>query len=297
MDNICNKYPRLVMIEITTRCNLLCDYCFKSKSNFRSRDMSWEVFSIVKDRISTFEYISFCGMGEQLLHRNFYEMVSSLECHKLLIITNGTVLIDYERLLEKDNIHTITFSVDGPNKEIAQRSCVKYDFDNLMINLEKGMKYKSVVKGINYVLGPGNLEYSLDMFKFCKDNGISSINFLLPSHNPKWIQKNIRAISSVLSEADKLAKENNLIYSGPYKKHCIFEGAVIPVITSSGFVRPCCNHENSIRMAGNILENSFDKLWENDYYRTFRSGYYCGICNMYKKFDSGVSLCADMRTN
>ena len=282
MNAFYENYPKLVMVEITNKCNLLCDYCFKSKSSFAVKEMSWETFLLVKKSLEFAELVSFCGMGEQLLHPRLYDMVSSLEDKKVLIITNGTIPIDYERLMSKENIHTITFSVDGPTEEIAKRSCVKYSFRNLLVNLENGRHYTNVPKGINYVMGPENLEHTLDIFEFAKEHGVSSVNLLLPSHNPQWVARNIKVIAETLEQARILSEEMDIGFSDPYKTYCVFDNSVIPYISTAGYIRPCCDHSNRISLTGSLMKKSFMELWNEPVYEKFRSGYYCRDCSMYK---------------
>ena len=152
IDSAAN-FPKLVMIEITNKCNLRCDYCYKSKANFRVNEMPWDVFLAVKEQVRFAESVSFCGLGEQVLHPRYYEMVQAMEDQKVLVISNGTIPIDYDRLMAKQNVTSITFSVDGPTEEIARLSCSQYRFKNLERNLELAARYSDITLAINYVLG------------------------------------------------------------------------------------------------------------------------------------------------
>lgn len=268
------------MVEITSKCNLDCGYCYKSRSQYPVDEMSWDVFLSLKERLKFVDIISFCGMGEQLLHPKFYDMVAALKEHQILVITNGTIPIDYEKLLKQDNIHSIAFSVDGSTEEIAHKSCYKYDYDTLIENLENGSKYGNIPKGINCVIGPDNLGDLVNMIDLTTKYKLESINFLLPTHNPRWVKKNTYKIKDALDEARKYAKEKGILYSDTYfsSNQCTFEKSVIPFISLSGNVRPCCGHSSNIPQVGNLLEKTYDEIWGGDVYSKFREGYYCLKC-------------------
>lgn len=281
MERFFAKRPNLIMLEVTQKCNLNCDYCFKSKFPSDSGEMEWDVFELISRKLDSFEYVTFCGMGEQLLHKHFYEMAAYLENKKLYIITNGTVLIDYERFMEKKNVRNIIFSVDGPNEAIARKSCVKYNFDNLLRNFETGTKYPDMARSINFVISSNNLENALDMFDFCGEHGVNVLSFILPFHNSYWIRKNRQSISKMLEEARKLSIEKNILFNDPFSAYCISqENMAIPYISINGSVRTCCETTNRIPLTGNILEATYDEIWESENYRKFRSGFYCSDCKM-----------------
>jgi MoaA/NifB/PqqE/SkfB family radical SAM enzyme len=271
------------MIEITNKCNLRCDYCYKSMVNFKVNEMPWDVFLAVKEQVRFAESISFCGLGEQVLHPRYYDMVQALEDQQVLVITNGTVPIDFPRLMAKQNVTSITFSVDGPTEEIARLSCSQYRFRNLERNLEEAARYSGVTLAINYVLGESNLKSTVAMVEFAARYHAHSLNLLVPSYDSKWVRENDDEIQQTIEAATELGQRLGVVVLTPYRRYCMYEGAAIPFITISGEVRPCCDHFNRIPLVGNVLRQPFSSIWETPVYRKFQSGHYCETCSMYQR--------------
>jgi MoaA/NifB/PqqE/SkfB family radical SAM enzyme len=266
------------MLEVTNTCNLKCDYCFRSKWHIHDKEISWETFLKIKERINFAESVCLCGMGEQLLHSRFYDMIEALEDKNVLIITNGTIPINYDKLSAKGNVSSITFSVDGPSEEIMLKSCLGYKFSNLLDNLKRSRGYSSLTIGINCVISPHNLDAMPSMVRFCSEYGVKVLNLLLPTYNMRWVKRKAEQIKNTMEEVYIVAQDHGIKIKAPGEMNCVFEKSVIPFITLSGDVRPCCDHFNRISTAGNLLKNTFEEIWDSPTYRKFKSAEYCFGC-------------------
>lgn len=278
-----DQLPKEIMLELSDRCNLDCQYCFRSYSSPKGNVIDWIDFCTLVDKLTFVDRIAFCGMGEQLLHPRFYDCVAYAgeKKKKVALITNGTIKLDYARLQESSNVEVITFSVDGTNADIIQRSCSKYQFSKLIENLENGSAFKRMKKAINCVMSDKNIENVAEMAKFCKRYRIGELNMLLPSYSIPWITSNLVRITEVLAILKKECEIHHIRYSGPYEMYCLYEGQAIPFITAKGLLRPCCDHFNRVRRLGNVLEQEFEELWNSRVYKKFQEGTYCIKCNMY----------------
>lgn len=277
--------PSEVMLELTDRCNLDCEYCFRSKNTPNGNVLEFEKFRSIIQKIPFAEVISFCGLGEQLLHPKFYKMIEYVKSKnkKVAIITNGTIKIDYDKLVELGNIYILTFSIDGASEDDIKKICSKYKYSELIENLQRGTHYKCFTKAINCVLTNKNIENIQEIVDFCDKYSINKLNILLPSYNMAWITKNIEKITKKLNIIEYKAKKKGIIYSSPYKQYCLFNDEAIPFITTQGIIRPCCDHFNKILKIGNILEKNFEEFWNSLVYTEFREGKYCLTCKMYNK--------------
>lgn len=274
-------FPRLLMLEITTRCNMNCDYCIRSALRLKGSDMPWERFQAINENTKSVENLVFCGIGETLLHLRFYDMISAAADRKVMVITNGTVPIDYGRLLRHGNIVVATFSIDGPTEELARKSCPNYDYRRLLDNLNRGASHPGLSKGINCVLGPDNVDSLPEMVEFAADYGVDTINFILPTYNRQWVTEQISGINDAFRAASEVASARGVRMIDPYSAQCVYEGAVIPVVSISGAVRPCCQHFGEIPEVGNVLTATFDDVWAGVAYEGFRSGRFCRNCRQY----------------
>ena len=281
MDNlksICAKKPEMVLLELTSKCNLNCDYCFKARAKIPSVEMEMDIFLKIQKNISGIKNVLLCGMGEQFLHKDIYNFIRLLEDKRLYILTNGTIPIDFPGLLKHGNLHTLIFSIDGPNEEIMKKSCVRYNYDALINNLDNSKQYKNFIKGANYVMGPDNLEYVPDMFDFLQTFGFHSITLLLPTYNLKWINRNLEKIRTQVAKAGEKSLETGIELYGPFSPQCTFNGAPVVSINTQGIFRACCDPTLRSNFMADACTESLDTIWEHPDYEKFRSGIYCKKC-------------------
>ena len=79
------QYPRIVQeihqIEVTTRCNLRCQYCPHPKMKRPKEDMVWDTFIRSMVWVKKFydlglqSELSFTGIGESTMHADFCGML------------------------------------------------------------------------------------------------------------------------------------------------------------------------------------------------------------------------------
>lgn len=277
-------FPIKIMLELTNSCNLNCEYCFRSKRSMKGKMMKWDDFTRIIDSLDPVNNIAFCGMGEQLVHPQFYEAIEYLakQQKNVDIITNGTIPIDYDKLHKAGNLNGITFSVDGTKEEVIKRVCSEYKIDKLLKNLNNGVNYEGIKKEINFVLTKENMEDAINIPSFCQQYKINQLNVLLPTYNLKWIEKDLESISRTLDSIEQECRDRRINYTSPYNSYCFYEGSPIPFVSLSGILRVCCDHFLKVHNIGNILETNLMKLYDSDQYIKFREGVYCEQCKMYQ---------------
>ncbi len=116
--------PREIMIEVTTSCNYDCIHCFrKSMLNQSLKEfMSFEVFKTLLREASAsgVEKISFSGWGEPLVHPEILNFMLEAKKggFKVLLNTNGYLLLDYADELFRIGVDELYVSVDGVSEEV-----------------------------------------------------------------------------------------------------------------------------------------------------------------------------------
>jgi len=122
------EYPSVIILNITTACNLKCEYCFADCSPTAGESMEYEVmektiqqvFSLPTSHV-TFEFQG----GEPLCNiqgiRNFLEIAEAqkTKCNKTVqyrTVTNCTMISDEFAQIAKDFKMKITISLDGPEQ-------------------------------------------------------------------------------------------------------------------------------------------------------------------------------------
>jgi hypothetical protein len=98
------KIAQLHQVELTSRCNLRCQYCVHSKMKRAKQDMPREVFERVLEIVAGFykagtqHELNLCGIGESTMHGEFEELVGmareALPYIDLTMATNGVGMTD-----------------------------------------------------------------------------------------------------------------------------------------------------------------------------------------------------------
>lgn len=116
-----------VVVELTNRCNLVCQHCFDGRHGGRD-ELPLDILQriLVDAKVCGFERLSFTG-GEVTIYRSFTEALR-LTCeagYDFGLTTNGWAFPDTlpALLRHREHLHGITFSLDGtsPATHDAQR--------------------------------------------------------------------------------------------------------------------------------------------------------------------------------
>ena len=131
-------YPKILMVELTNKCNARCVYCGRQYDSRPSQNMDFSLFKKIVDSCPSATELHPQGIGEPLLYPKIVDAVTYAKNKnlKIIIYTNASPL--NERLsieLIKAGLDDIVFSVDGCNKETFE-------------SLRRGLSWEQVVKNI-----------------------------------------------------------------------------------------------------------------------------------------------------
>lgn len=174
------SYPNAIWLHVTGNCNLNCDFCY-SKSGSR-----------VNDKLEVTEIVHFCQQipkerrkdiiisgGEPFIYKDLEELLKILKVdlgfEYIALITNGTIGIEkYKNIV--DFIDSIQFSVDGPNKEIHDRSRGNGSFDKLMLSIKEAERLNIKTRILSFTPTVKNITYLKDMVYFAFKHKINKIH-------------------------------------------------------------------------------------------------------------------------
>ncbi len=87
--------PLCVYLEVTNRCNLLCETCPRTFEELEPpADMSWDLFTSIVDQLPGLKRAVLHGVGEPMLVRELPRMIRYLKDRGVYVLfnTNGTLL-------------------------------------------------------------------------------------------------------------------------------------------------------------------------------------------------------------
>jgi MoaA/NifB/PqqE/SkfB family radical SAM enzyme len=94
-DEVATTPPVCLYLEVTNRCNLLCETCPRTFEDLEPpADMSWELFTRIVDQVPNVARVVLHGVGEPMLVKALPRMIRYLKDRgtHVLFNTNGTLL-------------------------------------------------------------------------------------------------------------------------------------------------------------------------------------------------------------
>jgi MoaA/NifB/PqqE/SkfB family radical SAM enzyme len=132
--------PRVIFIEVTNRCNLLCQTCprtFFDREPLRS--LTLREFIAVAEQFPHMQRVLLHGIGEPLLNRELPEIISYLKGRNVEVIinSNGTLLSpEWQEKLVNSGLDEYRCSIDGAKDQTYAR----IRGANLLPKLKKGLE-------------------------------------------------------------------------------------------------------------------------------------------------------------
>lgn len=258
-------YPQYVWIDITNECNLQCIMCPQSKGLKRKKmTMGMETFTRIIDQVCLNKpRIILHVSGEPLLNKNVFEMIRYVNdkgC-KATMFTNATLLTREMsvRILES-SLDNIFFSFDGCTPEIYEKIRVGAKFEQVKSQIETFLKLrseansKSPIVVIEIICIKETKSYISGFIKYWERRGVDRIG--------------IRLAGTWLGLVDDYRIKTEVKSFGLKPCDSLFFGCAI---LAEGTVVPCCKDVEGRLPLGNILEKSFDEIWNGKAYNDLRN--------------------------
>lgn len=137
--------PFFVDLEITTACQLKCDYCARTFLEIPSQHMPIDKLKLLLDTLPHLAAVNLVGLGEPLLHPEIELILKLLKARgtAVSLVTNGLAL-DPARadLLLEAGLDAITFSLDSIEPNVVQRHREGTDIKEISRNIIQFMQKK-----------------------------------------------------------------------------------------------------------------------------------------------------------
>lgn len=320
MENkiIAKSFPEAVAIGLTKKCNLSCLMC-PYKESKDDIIMSLYLFRKVEKEILPYIYnVCLCGAGECLLHPHFPKILKVLKTYNFKwgwhLITNG-LLIDDEiaEAIVANNSKEVIISVDGANEDTYRRVRAFGKSDGNDISLSKVL---SNIDKINYFKKEFGTEKPEILFNFvvmdfniyelplvveiAYDHNVNCIQLvrMASGQDDTWRKYSIDLkspkCSEIIGNAQSLARELGIKISFEYTEGFVNKGEPCPIpwkwanIAADGEFIPCSWIEKKYDgfEVGNLNEQSFMEIWNNEKMRELRSSILDGTYSFCKKYAS-----------
>lgn len=111
--------PRVVFIEVTNHCNLLCETCPRTFTTYETpQTLSWENFLRIVEQFPDMQRAVLHGIGEPLMNRDLARMIEYLKLRDVIVLFNSNATLlseDWGRKLIASGLDEIRCSIDGAN--------------------------------------------------------------------------------------------------------------------------------------------------------------------------------------
>lgn len=292
--------PTHVQIEPTVRCNLDCITCSRGKviQTYRKMDLSLEEIDKILSSLPNMKSVKLQGLGEPLFHPQIIEMLKKFKERsiKVWMISNGTLFLQERfRNIVLDYVDDIAVSFDSTNKETFNMLRRGADMDRVTQGIkllveDRNKRKADVAIGINFVISHKNYFELGELGELAISLGLDYVtvadveNWMVPGElayeGSRFFVAESRRYAKEIDEGVrrlriKLLKHGILLgYKNREKRlgncHWPFNSMFITV---EGLATPCCMRMHREHAFGNVLQSSFNDIWNGQAYRDFRKSH------------------------
>ena len=299
--------PFKLKLENTTVCNLKCNMCPHGVGLKRPiGSISYENYRHIFDQIYPC-YLNLTGIGEPFLNKDIYKIIAHARSKNTFVKldTNATLLNRNNGLkMLESSPNILSISIDGMKKDTYEKIRVGANFEKVIENTENFVKLKkevgNTVTNIHtfMVVQQENLMQLPEYIKWADKIGVDSINgtfvirlgmnentdlglnkskaedIIKVREELKEVLRNVKTdvrIANLINFLYKFDKiEGESVNKGHNKTAPCFLPWYTPYITWDGNVCPCDFYAENEIVFGNVFEEPFMKICNNEKARAFR---------------------------
>jgi radical SAM protein with 4Fe4S-binding SPASM domain len=275
-------YPVSISFEPTTSCNLRCPECPSGLREFtRPTGMLEKSFfkETIDDIYKDLMYLTFYFQGEPYLNPDFLEMVKYANDKGIYTATstNAHYLNDEKaKKTVESGLARLIISIDGTTQDVYQSYRVGGKLDKVIEGAKNIVKWKKALNSktpfvfFQFLVVKPNEHQIEDIKKLAIEVGVDQVRFKTAQvydfeNDPNQLIPTIEKYSRY-----KKDKFGNRQSKSGLQNHC-WKLWHANVITWDGLVVPCCFDKDATHQLGNLKNQSFKTIWNNDNYKQFRS--------------------------
>lgn len=273
--------PLSISFEPTTSCNLRCPECPSGLRSFTRPTgmLDADFFKKTIDELhKELLYLIFYFQGEPYLNKNFLELVKYATSKNIYTATstNAHYLNDENaRKTIESGLDRLIISVDGTTQDVYEQYRVGGNLDKVIEGTKNIVKWKRELKSktphiiFQFLVVKPNEHQINEVYKLAADLGVDEVGLktaqVYEYENGNDLIPTIERYSRYKKNADgSFTIKNKLL------NHCwkLWHSCVI---TWDGLVVPCCFDKDALHRMGDLKQQSFRDLWQNETYKKFRA--------------------------
>ena len=268
-----NSKPIIAKIEASSACNLLCLGCRSGEKNelveYPSKNLSTSDFKIMLDKMGDYLFeVVFYLWGEPLINKNLPQLVKMAHEKNISVVISTNLHYLTEKMgneLILAELDKIIFCIDGWSQQTYEEVRIKGNFELVKKNISNFIKarnsagYKKPYLEWQYIVTEKNISELIYAKKAASEWGIDKFSEIVD-----WEKRLKQDYFKGLKKAKEKRRKNI------NKCYWLWSSIAIQV---DGNVFPCCHVANKLerrRIYGNILEESFESVWNSEMYRKAR---------------------------
>ncbi|MGV3527988.1 MAG: radical SAM/SPASM domain-containing protein [Flavisolibacter sp.] len=275
-------FPISISFEPTTSCNLRCPECpsglraFTRPTGMLKKDFFSETIDQLHKDLS---YLVFYFQGEPYLNPQFLDMVQYASSKKIYTATstNAHYLTDdaAKRTIES-GLDRLIISIDGTTQETYQQYRVGGNLQKVLEGAARVVKWKKEMKSktpfiiFQFLVVRHNEHQIEEVKRLAKDIGVDQVRLKTAQVYDFENDPNQLIPTNEKYSRYRKGKDGKMKFKGSVSNHC-WRLWHDPVITWDGAVVPCCFDKDATHKLGDLRQESFKSLWQNNNYRHFRS--------------------------
>lgn len=273
-------YPVSISFEPTTSCNLRCPECPSGLRAFtRPTGMLENRFfrQTIDEMHRELLYLIFYFQGEPYLNPAFLDMVSYASSKKIYTATSTNAHYlndDNARKTVESGLDRLIISIDGTTQEVYQQYRVGGKLEKVIEGARNIVKWKRELGSskpfvvFQFLVVRPNEHQIEDVKRLGKEIGVDDVWFKTAQvydyeNDPHGLIPTIDKYSRYKLEGGRVRPKNKLA------NHC-WKLWHANVISWDGLVVPCCFDKDAQHQLGDLKQQSFREIWDNEHYREFR---------------------------
>ena len=178
-----NIFPKMLLLHITNKCNMLCRHCVYDSGIRKLDEMSLKtIVRIIKEYSEITFGSGIIGLigGEPLVRKEIFQIIEEINKTQLLVrvTTNGNFSEKYLMKLLKYKIDRVTLSLGGVIPQTHDWLVNKKDHFYKVIDNIKLFKSKGIFTAVNIVLHKNNIFQVVPLLELFISLNIDNASFL-----------------------------------------------------------------------------------------------------------------------